>query len=138
MTLYVPLLLPSYIHQIISVIYDPSAIKPTFEMLVDNLGLILQKHAPLNSCGVPMNQNDPWYIAMKSDIIDAKKHRHWSESQYLRYPSILNKQQFNKAKNCMVKQMHKAMSKFIYLKLAQRLQKRVCLPHATNCQGLKN
>ena len=52
---------------------------PTFEMLDDNLRLILEKHAPLHSCRVPINQNDPWYNAMKSDIIAAKKHRHWAE-----------------------------------------------------------
>ena len=83
MTLYVPLLLPSYIHQIITVICDLSAIKPNFEMLDDNIRLIHQKHAPLHSCGVAINQNDPWYNAMKSDIISARKHRHWSECQYL-------------------------------------------------------
>ena len=49
---------------------------------------------------------------MKSDIIAAKKHRHWAERQYLKYPTILNKQQFHKAKNSMVKIMHKAKSKF--------------------------
>ena len=63
------LLLPSYIHQIITVICDLSAIKPTFEMLDDNIRLILEKHAPLHSCGVAINQNDSWYNAMKSDII---------------------------------------------------------------------
>ena len=45
---------------------------PTFEMLDDNLGLILEKHAPLHSCRVPINRKDPWYNAMKSDIIAAK------------------------------------------------------------------
>ena len=52
---------------------------PTFEMLDDNLRLIHEKHAPLHSCRVPTNRNDPWYNAMKSDIIAAKKHRHWAE-----------------------------------------------------------
>ena len=46
---------------------------PTFEMLDDNLGLILEKHAPLHSCRVPINQNDTWYNAMKSDIIVANR-----------------------------------------------------------------
>ena len=59
---------------------------PTFEMLDDNLRLILDKHAPLHSCRLPINQNDQWYHAMKSDIIAAKKHRHWAERQYLKYP----------------------------------------------------
>ena len=45
---------------------------PTFEMLDDNLRLILEKHAPLHSCRVPLNQHDPWYNAMKYDIIAAK------------------------------------------------------------------
>ena len=85
---------------------------PTFEMLDDNLRLILEKHAQLHSCRVPINQNDPWYNAIKSDIIAAKKHRYWTERQYLKYPTILNKQQFNKAKNSMAKIMHRARSKF--------------------------
>ena len=42
------------------------------EMLVDSLRLILEKQAPLRSCRVPINQNDPWYDAIKSDIIAAK------------------------------------------------------------------
>ena len=45
---------------------------PAFEMLDDNLGLTLEKHAPLHSCSVPINRNDPWHKAMKSDIIAAK------------------------------------------------------------------
>ena len=81
-------------------------------MLDDQLGLILEMHAPLNSFRVLITRNDPWYDAMKSDIIAAKKHRHWAERQYLRYPTILNKQQFNKAKKIMVKIMHKTESKF--------------------------
>ena len=81
-----------------------------FEMLDDSLKLILWKHAPLHSCGLPLNRNDPWYNAMKSDIVAAKKHRHWAERQCLRYPTILNKQQFNKAKNPLVEIMHKAKS----------------------------
>ena len=40
-----------------------------FEMLDDSLRLILEKYTPLLSCGVPINQNDPWYNAIKSDII---------------------------------------------------------------------
>ena len=44
---------------------------PTFEMLDDNLGLILEKHAPLHSCRVPINRNDLWHNAVKSDIIAA-------------------------------------------------------------------
>ena len=112
MTLYVPLLLPSYLHLIITVC-DLSVIKsvnyaelkqsrnlrginlttrkadicqlisptlcPTFEMLDDNLRFILEKHAPFHSCRVPINQNNPWNKAMKSDIIAAKKHRYWAE-----------------------------------------------------------
>ena len=42
-------------------------------MLDDGLGQILEKLAPLHSCRVPINRNDPSYNAMKSDIIDAKK-----------------------------------------------------------------
>ena len=53
---------------------------PTFEMLGDNLWLILEKHAPLHSCRVPINQFDPWYNAMKSDITAAKIHWHWADS----------------------------------------------------------
>ena len=59
-----------------------------------------------------MNRNDPWHNTMKSDIIPAKKHRHWAVTLYLRYPTILNKQQFNKSKNYMVRIMHKEKSKF--------------------------
>ena len=44
-----------------------------FEMLDDNLRLILENHALLHSCRVPINQDDPWYNAMRSDIIVAKK-----------------------------------------------------------------
>ena len=79
-------------------------------MLDDNLRLILEKHTPLHSCRVPINRNDPWYDATKSQIIGA--HRQWAERQYIRYPTILNKQQFNKAKASMVKIMHEAKSKF--------------------------
>ena len=71
---------------------------PTFEMLDGNLWLILEKHAPLHSCRVPINRNDPWCDAMKSDIIAAKKHRLWDIRQYLNYPTILNKQKFTKQK----------------------------------------
>ena len=49
----------------------------------DNLGLILEKHAPLHSCRVLIYRNDPWYNAMNSDIIAAKKLGHWAERQYL-------------------------------------------------------
>ena len=42
---------------------------PTFEMLDDNLWLILEKHAPLHPCRVTISRNDPWCNAMKSDII---------------------------------------------------------------------
>ena len=45
---------------------------PTFVMLDDSLRLIVEIHALLCSCRVPINQNDPWYNAMKSDIIAAK------------------------------------------------------------------
>ena len=51
---------------------------------------------------------------MKSDIIAARKHRHWAERQYLKYPTIQNKLQFNKAKKFMEKIMHKENSK-LYL-----------------------
>ena len=65
---------------------------PTFEMLNNNLWLIPENHAPLSSCRVLINRNDPWYNAMKSDIIAANKHRHWAERQNLKYPTIQNKQ----------------------------------------------
>ena len=71
---------------------------PTFEMLNDSIRLIHEKHASLHSCRVPINRNDPWHNAMKSDVIAAKKHRHWAGRQHLKYPTILNRQQFNKAK----------------------------------------
>ena len=67
-------------------------------MLVDSLWLILEKHAPLRSYRVPVNGNDPWCNAMKSDIIAAKRHRHWAEGQYLKNPTSLDKKQFTKAK----------------------------------------
>ena len=44
----------------------------TFEMISDNLRLLLGKHTLLHCCRVPINRNDPWYSAMKSDIIAAK------------------------------------------------------------------
>ena len=65
----------------------------TFEMLDDNLRLILEKHAQLHSCRVPINRNDPWYNAMESGIIAAKKHSNWAERKYLKYPTSLH--QFN-------------------------------------------
>ena len=68
-------------------------------MLEDSLRLILEKHALLRSCREPINQNDPWHTAMKSDITAAKKHRHWAERQYLKNPTIVNEQQFNNNKN---------------------------------------
>ena len=37
---------------------------------------------------------------------------HWPERQYLESPIILNKQQFNKARNSMVKIIHRANSEF--------------------------
>ena len=85
---------------------------PIFEMLDDNLRLILEKYAPLHSCRVPINRNDSWYNSMKYDIIAANKHKHWAERQYLNYPTLLNKLRFNKAKNSMVKIMQKIKSKF--------------------------
>ena len=80
-------------------------------MLDDSLRLILEKHTLLCSQRV-LNQNDLWYNAMKSNITAAKKHRHWAERQYLKNPTILNKQRLNKAKNSMVRVIHKAKSKF--------------------------
>ena len=58
-------------------------------MLDDSLRLILEKHALLRSCRVPINLNDSWYNAMKSDIIVAKKHRHWAERQCLKIQLFL-------------------------------------------------
>ena len=81
-------------------------------MLDDNVWLMLERHAPLHSCRVPINRNDPWYNAMKSDIITTQKHGHWAEGQYLENTTILNKQQFNKAKYSMVKITHSPKSKF--------------------------
>ena len=70
---------------------------PTYEMLDDSLRLILEKHAPLHTCRVPINRSDPRNNAMKSDIIAAEKQGHWAERQHIKNPTILNKQQFNKA-----------------------------------------
>ena len=50
-----------------------STLCPTFEMHDDTLRLILEKHPPLHSCRVPINQNEPWYNTIRSDIIAAKK-----------------------------------------------------------------
>ena len=56
--------------------YICQLISPTlcliFERLHNNIRLILEKHASLHSCRVPVNQDDPWYNAMKSDIIADK------------------------------------------------------------------
>ena len=86
---------------------------PTLEMFDDSLGLILEKHSPLHSCRVPINRDDPWYDAIKSYIFAANKHRHWAERQYLKYPTILNEQQSNKAKTRIVKIMHNNKILFI-------------------------
>ena len=110
---------------------------PTFEMPDDDFRLILEKHAPLNSCRVPINQNDPWYNAMKSDIIAANKHRHWAERQYLKYPTILNKQQFNKAKNSMVKTIQKAKAKFYLSVIYSATSKKSLFAICSKLLGLK-
>ena len=50
-------------------------ISPTLcplEMLDDSLSPIFENNVPLRSRRVPIHQNDPWYNAMKSDIIAAK------------------------------------------------------------------
>ena len=107
-------------------------------MLDDNIRLILEKHAPLHSCRVPINRNDPWYNAMKSDIIAAKKHRQWAERQYLRYPTILNKQQFNKAKNSMAKIIQKAKSKFYLSEINSATSKKSLFAICNKLLGLKN
>ena len=60
---------------------------------------------------------------MKSDITAAKKHRHLAERQYLKYPTILKKQQFKKAKYSIEEWCIKQILNFIYLKLPQWLQK---------------
>ena len=60
-------------------------------MLDDNLRLILEKHAPLHSCRIPINRNDPWHNAIESDSIATKKHGQWAEGQYLENTSIQNK-----------------------------------------------
>ena len=110
---------------------------PTFEMLDDNLRLILEKHALLHSCRVPINRNDPWYNAMKSDIIAAKKHRHWAKRQYLKYPTILNKQQFNKGKNTMVEIIQRAKSKFYLSEINSVSSKKSLFAICNNLLGLK-
>ena len=110
---------------------------PTLEMLEDSLRLILEKHAPLRSCREPINRNDPWHNAMKSDIIVAKKHRHWAEIQYLKYPTILNKQQSNKAKNSMVTMMHKAKSKFYLSEINSATSKKSFFATYNKLLGLK-
>ena len=81
-------------------------------MLVHNLRLIHETHVPLHSCRVQINRNDPWYTAMKYDIIAAKKHWHLAERQCLKNTTIPNKHQFNKAKNSIVKIMHRAKFEF--------------------------
>ena len=70
---------------------------PTFEMSDDSLQLMLEKQAPLHSCRVPIDKNDPWHNAMKSDII-ATKNRHLGTKTVLKNQCILNRQQFSKAK----------------------------------------
>ena len=92
-------------------------------MLDDNVRLILEKHAPLHSCRVPTNRNDPWHDAMKSDIIATKKHGHWAVGLYLENTTILSRQRFNKAKYSMVKITHRAKSKFYLSELTQRRKK---------------
>ena len=42
------------------------------EMLDASLRLVTEKQTHVRSCRVPSNQNDPWYKAVKSDIIAAK------------------------------------------------------------------
>ena len=106
-------------------------------MLDDNLKHILEKHAPLHSCRAPINRNDPWYNAMKSDIIAAKIHRHLAERQYLRYPTILNKQRFNKAKNYMVKIIQKAKSKFYLSEIYSATLKKSLSAICNKLLGLK-
>ena len=105
-------------------------------MLDDNFRLIHEKHAPLHSCRVPINRNGPWYNAMKSDIA-TRKHRHCAERQYLIYPTILNKQQFNNAKNSMVKIIQKAKSKFYLSEIYSAASKKSLFAICNRLLGLK-
>ena len=106
-------------------------------MLDGNLRLILERHAPLHSCRMPINRNDPWYNAMKSDIIAAKKHRHWAEKQYLKYPTILNKLIFNKAKNYMVKIIQMAQSRFCLSEINSATSKKSLYATCNKLLGFK-
>ena len=110
---------------------------PTLEVLDDNLRLILEKHAPLHSCSVAINRNDPCYNAMKCDIIAGKKHSHWAERQLLKYPTILNKLIFNKAKNSMVEIMQKAKSEFYLSEINSATSKKSLFATCNKLLGLK-
>ena len=74
---------------------------------------------------------------MKSDIIAAKKHRHWAERQYLKYPTIVNKQQINKTVNCMVQIMQKAKSTFYSSEINSVTSKKSFLAICHKMSGLE-
>ena len=76
-------------------------------------------------------------LVLFSDIIAAEKHRHWAERQYLKYPAILNKQQFNKAKYSMVKILQKAKSKFYLSEIYSATSRKSLFAICNKLLGLK-
>ena len=74
---------------------------------------------------------------MKSDIIAATKHRHWAERQYLKYPTIVNKQQINKTVNCMVQIMQKAKSTFYLSEINSATSKKSLFAICNKLLGLE-
>ena len=65
-------------------------------MLDGNISPILEKHAPLYSCIVLINQNEPWYYAIKSGINAAENISIGQKDSTKKYPIILNRQKFCK------------------------------------------
>ena len=73
---------------------------------------------------------------MKSDIIATKKHRYWTERQYIKN-SILNKQQINKGKFLMATIMQKTMSKFYLSEIYSATSKKSLFDICNKLLGLK-
>ena len=74
---------------------------------------------------------------MKSDIIAAKNIGNGAERQYLKYPTVLNKQQFNKAKRSMVKVMQKAKSEFYLSEINSATSKKSLFAICNKLLGLE-
>jgi hypothetical protein len=70
-------------------------------------------HAPLSRCKVRQDRNEPWYISIREELIEAKKQRRRLESLCKTSPLTVHKQMFNAAKRSVAKLVHQAQSSFM-------------------------